>query len=141
MANDPALEMELMQLAFGDVSGASAELVRRLGHEYAVGDILFREGETSSEIFILLRGEVEVFTGPASHSTRLAVVPEGQILGEMSHFDGQPRSASGRALSAVHALVLDKDNFALIFQLHPKWTIQLVEGLAERLTTTLDSFS
>lgn len=141
MPNDNELEMELMQLAFGDVESTSPELIRRLGHEYAPGQCLFNEGEHSSELFILLRGEVEVFTGPPGRATRLAVVHAGQILGEMSHFDDQPRSASGRALTPVHALVLDKDNFALIFQLHPKWTILLVEGLASRLTATLQSIA
>lgn len=136
---DSNLEMELMQLAFGDVDSASQELIQRLGHEYSPGQMIFREGEMSSELFILLRGDVEIFTGPPSRGTRLAVAHEGQILGEMSHFDDHPRSASGRAMTPVHALVLNKDNFALIFQLHPKWTILLVEGLATRLATTLQS--
>lgn len=141
MATDPDLEMELMQLAFGDATNASGELIRRLGKQYRPGELLFKEGDRSAELFILLRGDVEVFTGDGSAASRLAVIPAGQILGEMAHFDDEPRSASCRALGAVHALVLDKENFALIFQLHPKWTIQLVEGLAGRLASTLDAVS
>lgn len=139
--SDTSLEMELMQLAFGDAEGASPELIKRLGKTFQAGDLLFKEGDHSSELFILLKGEVEVFTGGSSNENRLAVLPSGQILGEMSHFDRQPRSASCRALREVHALVFDTANFALIFQLHPKWTIQLVEGLAERCCVTLDGLS
>jgi len=138
---DPTLEMELMPLPFGDAQAASPELIRRLGKQYAPGEVLFRQGDRSDELFILLHGEVEVFTGTPENATRLAVIHSGQILGEMAHFDDEPRSASCRALGSVHALALDKENFGLIFQLHPKWTVQLVEGLASRLTATLASLS
>ena len=135
--SDPGLEMELMQLAFGDSSSASAELISKLGKTYQPGEALFQEGDHSHELFLLLRGDVEV----SSKGARLAVIPAGQILGEMSHFDAQPRSASCKALGEVHALVLDKESFGLIFQLHPKWTLQLVEGLATRITATLSSLA
>lgn len=138
---DPSLEMELMQLAFGDAKAASGELIRQIGKRFPAGATLFKEGDRSEELFILLRGEVEIFTGLGSHQHRLANLTAGQIFGEMSHFDDQPRSASARALSPVDALALNKENFALIFQLHPKWTIQLVEGLAGRIERTLSAFA
>lgn len=127
-----SLEMELMQLAFGDGKTASAELIDQVGRHYEAGETLFKEGDRGHELFLLLRGQVEVYTGVES----LAVISGGEILGEMSHFDEQPRSASARARTPVDALCLDRDNFGLIFQLHPKWTIQLVEGLAQRIERT-----
>ncbi len=137
--SDSGLEMELMQLAFGDARAASPELINRLGRRYASGELLFREGDRGDELFIVLRGEVEIFSGPTGSTKQLAMIPAGQILGEMSHFDDHPRSASARARGPVDALALDRQNFGLIFQLHPKWTIQLVEGLAHRIDRTLQS--
>jgi len=131
---DPQVEQCLMEIAFGEVSETSRAIFIKLGREYADGDIVFREGAHCTELFIILSGEVVISQcGSDGLEQQLACLGSGEILGEMSHFDDLPRSATARARGTTRMLAFDRDNFSLIFQLHPKWTVQLVEGLSVRI--------
>jgi CRP/FNR family cyclic AMP-dependent transcriptional regulator len=54
------------------------------------GDTLIREGESDRELFILAEGELHV----TIHSTVLARLAPGTVVGEGTFFSGQPRSAT-----------------------------------------------
>jgi len=53
-------------------------------------------------------GKIEIFIGEGDERKRLAVVTEGEFIGEMSIIDGKPRSASARALDDSVVLILDR---------------------------------
>ena len=136
---DPNLEDELVEFAFCDIGQASRQILSKLGRSYREGEILFLEGETGSTLFIIISGKVEVSKKDSSgRDITLARLGSGEILGEMSHFDSLPRSASARAIEDSKLLCLSPGNFSLIFQLHPKWTKVLIEGLCERIGKSLD---
>jgi len=62
------------------------------------GEVLFKEGEQGDEAYLILDGTIEVSReyGGASHP--LAIVSKGEILGEMSLIDNQPRMATATAM-------------------------------------------
>lgn len=62
------------------------------------GDLVIREGEASDAFFILLRGKLLVRKGQEILG---AIREPGEILGERSLLDRQPRSASVEAASAA----------------------------------------
>ena len=132
------LEESLMAVAFGEIKDTSREIFQTLGRRFEDGCYLFREGDDSSELFILLQGAVEISKEVDGGTAVLATLGAEEIFGEMSHFDDEPRSASARAVGDTDALVFSRENFELIFQLHPKWTEKLVVGLSRRLASTVE---
>ncbi len=53
-------------------------------------------------------GKVEIFVGENNEKKRLAVITEGEFIGEMAIIDGKPRSASAQALDDSVVLILDR---------------------------------
>lgn len=95
---------------------ASAGWKKILAHcetlQFWAGDTLLYAGDTDDAFYILTAGTVEVVlpqqnnAGPA-----LTEIPEGSVFGELSFFDGQPRSASIRARSDGNAIRISRANF------------------------------
>jgi CRP/FNR family cyclic AMP-dependent transcriptional regulator len=116
------------------------------------GQVLINEGDSSDWMMLLLSGTVDVgkrrpdapmpeaHEPPADNATRLAVLREGAVLGEMSMFDGEPRYASCWALSEVEAAVLDRAAVARLIEAQPqvsaKLLVKLTQLLAQRLRNT-----
>ena len=127
-----------------DLLGANMLLVRA-----RPGQLLIAEGEASDWMMVLLSGTVDVGKrqvgadyddSDESTVTRLAVIKEGAVIGEMSMLDGEPRYASCRALSDVEAAVLTRGAVSRLIEKHPavgaKLLVKLTQLLAQRLRNT-----
>jgi CRP/FNR family transcriptional regulator, cyclic AMP receptor protein len=127
-----------------DLLGASMLRVRA-----QPGQLLIAEGEASDWMMLLLRGTVDVGKRKIGaeadkeepgDTTRLAVLKEGAVLGEMSMLDGEPRYASCWALGEVEAAVLTRTAVGRLIRAHPavgaKLLVKLTQLLAQRLRNT-----
>lgn len=130
----------LYEMSFAEDDEFPPHLVKRLSREFGAGEYLMRQGELSQELFIILRGEVGIFHGGDGSLARIDSMKEGCLVGEMAQFDGLPRSAHVIADTAVRALEFRPENFHMLFQLHPKWTMKLLSTLAERVEQRRESF-
>ncbi len=72
------------------------------------GDMIFEEGEEGEEAYLVVSGEVEIFRTSGNKEEVLATLGRGQIFGEISLIDNQPRMASARALEDTDLTVIDK---------------------------------
>ena len=64
------------------------------------GEMVVEEGDTSTQMFVVIAGELEVIKkGESGGDVRVAVLGPGDWFGEMSIIDVQPRSASVRAVA------------------------------------------
>lgn len=65
------------------------------------GELITKEGETGSEMFVITDGFVEILLGerPATSARVVVSLGPGQIIGEMALVDQGPRSATVRATS------------------------------------------
>ena len=75
--------------------------------KFPAGTILAREGESSRKMYVIKKGKVRIFRKYLGQHVTLAVLGDGEIFGEMSFFDGEPRSASVEALTELSAIVID----------------------------------
>jgi CRP-like cAMP-binding protein len=113
------------------------------------GQVLINEGDPSDWLMVLMSGTVDVgkrkvggegVSEEVTESTRLAVVRQGAVLGEMSMIDGEPRYASCWALTDVDAGVLSRDGVARLIAAQPaigaKLLVKLTQLLAQRLRNT-----
>ncbi len=62
------------------------------------GDLVFEEGEKGDFAYLIVSGQVEIFRQSGNNERVLATLGRGEIIGEMSLIDNQPRVASARAL-------------------------------------------
>jgi len=74
--------------------------------EAKAGDLLFEEGDPGSEAYLILDGKVDVFRKSGNEEIVLATLGRGDIIGEMSLIDNQPRMASARARADAKLTVI-----------------------------------
>lgn len=76
------------------------------------GEVLFREGDTGNELFIVQSGMVATSIRlPDGGEREIAVFEEGNFFGEMSIFENAPRSATCMAAEASELLGLHEKDF------------------------------
>jgi CRP/FNR family transcriptional regulator, cyclic AMP receptor protein len=84
------------------------------------GQLLFREGEAGHEMFVVRRGTLIVSKTVSGQVEQvLARMGPGEFFGEMSLFDGAPRSASVQAETDALLLVLDHQNLQRFTDANP----------------------
>lgn len=141
-APEEELRDELYEMSFADEDDFPHEIVSRLGRDFQDGDFLMQQEESSTELYILLEGTVEILQkGEDGQTRKIDLLSDGDMVGEMAQFDGMPRSAGARAAGTVRALEFKPENFHLLFMLHPKWSQKLMKTLAERIDQRLNGFA
>src|SRR5215217_7973760 len=80
---------------------------------YRKADIILMEDDDSSQsLFIIAKGEVKVvLTAEDGREAILASLKEGDFFGEMSLLDGEPRSATVRAVEESRLLTIRREDF------------------------------
>lgn len=73
------------------------------------GQILFEEGDAGTEAFLISTGAIEIYRRGAIEQS-LATLGAGELLGELSLIDDQPRAASARAAEDSVLIVLSKES-------------------------------
>jgi hypothetical protein len=97
------------------------------------GDVLFREGDTSADMYIIQDGRVELMRRDAGELRQVALLESGDFFGEMSLLDGTPREVTARALSAFTALRLDGATFRQVALENSEIPIRMLSRAARRL--------
>jgi CRP/FNR family cyclic AMP-dependent transcriptional regulator len=62
------------------------------------GEVIFKEGDTSNSVYLIISGKVEVSRQKNYKKTVFATQGPNTIFGEMSLIDGKPRSATVTAI-------------------------------------------
>lgn len=89
---------------------ALAQIAQKAGRcRYAPGETIYRMGEPSDSMHVLISGRVEVVNDSGKTEVPIAVLPAGETIGEMGLLEGEPRAATIRALDTVEALALHEE--------------------------------
>jgi len=109
-------------------------LVRR---RYAGGQTLFHMGDEGGSLHIIERGRVKV-TIPSSSGEELilTILGAGEFLGELSLFDGKPRSATVQALEETETLCLKREDLLALMRTRFPVVEKIMEVLARRIRDT-----
>ena len=100
---------------------------------FAVGQVLFREGDPADSVFRLLRGAVDIFRELDGEPILLGSVGAGQFIGEMGVVENRPRSATARAASQVEVEILTAAEFFDQIASSPPAARELIRRLSQRL--------
>jgi len=105
-------------------------------HEIQVledGELVFREGDETTEMFIVQSGRIEIVKDVAGHEVRLAILERGSFFGEMSLLEGLPRSATAKALGETKLLVLRPGSLLLQIRRDPTFAFELLQQMSGRI--------
>jgi CRP/FNR family transcriptional regulator, cyclic AMP receptor protein len=96
--------------------------------------ILMEDDESSQSLFIIAKGEVKVvLTAEDGREAILASLKEGDFFGEMSLLDGEPRSATVRAVEDSRLLVIRREDFLAAMKKQPDLALTLLGEMSRRL--------
>lgn len=133
--------MDLDEVAlFENLSEESLERVRNQGEikELNEGDVLFRRGDSGEEMYIVLNGMVQI-TIPDELSDKditLALLGEGEIVGEMAVLTDRDRSAQATVMRPSRLFRLSGEEFEELTREHPVIALNLSRVLGTRLWET-----
>jgi CRP/FNR family transcriptional regulator, cyclic AMP receptor protein len=116
---------------FGDCSKTELEAVARVTDELALpeGRVLMRQGAPGRELVVLVGGEATV----ERDGERIAVLSDGDFLGEVALVTGRPRTATVTATTELRVLVLDGLSFDRLLRDVPTIAVKVMKAVAERL--------
>lgn len=117
-------------------------LTRRLEEvTYEEGDAVFRQGDEGSSLFIVEDGAIEIAYGEGKTRVILATLFNGQYFGELSLFDGSPRSATALALKHSELIRLDRSDLVDFVNKNPGAALRIIAEMGERLRQTNELMS
>jgi CRP-like cAMP-binding protein len=100
---------------------------------YPKDTMIFSEAEPGSELYIIQKGTVKISKIVDDKEVLIALLPAGDIFGEMALLENKPRSASAIAHDDVTLLAVNKQNFERMVQAQPQLITRLTTLLAERI--------
>jgi CRP-like cAMP-binding protein len=91
------------------------------------GDIIADIGEVGEALYFVISGEAALFAGNKAES-QVGLIKAGQLMGEMSFFDREPRSVRAKALvDDTQLLKLTRAMYKRLRVEHPYIAVNLLE--------------
>jgi CRP-like cAMP-binding protein len=107
--------------------------------EYGVGDVIFEEGTTGRELFVVLDGEVEIAKLVGGRRAVIITLGKGEFFGEMAVIDGSARSASAVAATAgTRVMRINHARFVYLVSQQPAFALMIMDALSKRLRASND---
>ena len=105
-----------------------------------VGDVVIRHGERDRALYFVTRGALEVTARGSRGADVLGPLSRehpGSVIGEISLFDGHPRTASVWAVKPAELLRLDLEGLNAFAREQPQRAHELLFGLGRVLALRL----
>ena len=101
---------------------------------YALGELLFSEGEPCAGLFIVVSGRVRIFKTSASGREQvLSIDGPGGSIAELPVFDGGSYPASASAMQNSELLFISRKDFRAICIEHPDVALKVLQVVGARL--------
>ena len=118
----------LSDAQIGYIAGMTEE------QDFGRGETILKESDISETFFIIAQGSVKVvIVAEDGREAILATLSEGDFFGEMALLDGEPRSATVRAVGKTRLLVVHREDFMHCLGKHPDLGLALLAQMSRRL--------
>jgi len=109
--------------------------IRKLLREFQPNDILFKQGEHGSTLYIIIEGKIELHQKTATLSRLVETVGPGEILGEKAVIFGgsYKRRLTAKAQTEVAVLEIDPMNWKWVLTRLPNFPVQMLRIVSIRL--------
>jgi hypothetical protein len=108
----------------------AAHLVER---DVQPGTVIFREGECSHELYLIVAGKVEIVQQRAHGPLTLGTLAAGDFFGDIALVGDQPRSASAMAVKSTVLLALSPEHFRQMVLEDPAMSFEIFRALSARI--------
>ncbi|MGY4512029.1 Crp/Fnr family transcriptional regulator [Bradyrhizobium sp. USDA 3650] len=103
-------------------------------NEFGVDDIIFEEGSTGRELYVVLNGEVEIAKFSGASKTSIIKLGKGEFFGEMAVIDGSARSATAIAAAPnTKVMRVNHARFVYLVSQQPAFALMVMDALSKRL--------
>jgi len=101
---------------------------------FGVDDVIFEEGSTGRELFVVLDGEVEIAKFSGATRTTITKLGKGEFFGEMAVIDGSARSATAIASAPnTRVMRINHARFVYLVSQQPAFALMVMDALSKRL--------
>jgi CRP/FNR family cyclic AMP-dependent transcriptional regulator len=111
----------------------SDPLFARFGREFRVGEVLFQEGESGEEMYVIQSGLVQVTKSVGEGTRAIALLGRGEFLGEMAILNNKPRMATATVIEDAKCLVIGAKTLEAMIAKNTEIAMRLIKKLAHRL--------
>lgn len=116
------------------INGLNSKVLTR--EVYYAGKPIIEQGDDGGRAFYIEEGEVEVIVRDGPHELKVAQLGPGDIFGEMSLINHEPRSATVRCLTNTAVTIISRDEIeGKINRIDDEAIRALINVLSERLST------
>lgn len=138
LGKDPKKKIKI----FEGLSNRQARIAALMGRiqSFHKDSLIIQEGDVGEEMFVVIRGKVEIYSGDWDNRMSIAILGPGDNFGEMAVVRHGFRSASARALEDTELLILDAKSLDRIQKRYPRIAsaifLNLTRILSDRLQIT-----
>ncbi len=93
------------------------------------GQVIIKEGEESTDAYIILKGEVDV----VKNNKVIATLGENNLFGEIGLVDQRPRTATCVAKTGCTLGTVTRENYTKLLEHRPKAVLPILRLVADRM--------
>jgi CRP/FNR family transcriptional regulator, cyclic AMP receptor protein len=118
----------------GQKAFEGAMTIEKCINAFGVDDVIFEEGSTGRELFVVLDGEVEIAKLDGARKTSIIKLGMGEFFGEMAVIDGSARSATAIASAPnTRVMRINHARFVYLVSQQPAFALMVMDALSKRL--------
>ena len=120
------------------LSRPQLEAVRKrlMAARFRAGEVVFQQDDQPDGLYLIERGQVQIEKADAREVALVAVLSDGDVIGEGALLLEGPRSSTARALTDLDAWMLRREDFEDLMLQYPVLALNLSRVLEERLRAT-----
>jgi CRP/FNR family transcriptional regulator, cyclic AMP receptor protein len=105
------------------------------------GEFLFQQGDEGTALYIIVQGRIKISLSRRLDNVTLAILCQGEFLGEMALLDDLPRSADAIAMEDSQLYVLNRKDFLSFLSNNGHTVYAVLNSLSRRLRKTDDQLA
>jgi CRP/FNR family transcriptional regulator, cyclic AMP receptor protein len=103
-------------------------------NEFEVGEVIFEEGSTGRELFVVLDGRIDIVKMNGASKIVVVTLGKGEFFGEMAVIDGSARSATAiSAAPKTRVMRINHARFVYLVSQQPAFALMVMDALSKRL--------
>lgn len=108
-------------------------MFEKFGKNLEPNRIIFCEFEPGNDFYLIQSGRVKITKIIQNREKIIDILESGDIFGEMSILEEQPRSASAITMDEVKVLHFNKANFEMLLKSYPQLAMKLLVVFSKRI--------
>lgn len=128
-------DRELLSNLFGEMEVNSINQIFEGGHKTILeaGEYLFRQGDSQNDLYVVLSGRLRAINESKNGIAILGDIAEGEPVGELALFTGEPRMAAVLAIRKSEVLKISKTEYHAVVVKNPQFASALTKFVINRM--------